>query len=296
MRDFRFGFSLRDITSRADLVATCREAERYGYDTVHVPDHLGKGCPAPFPTMVAAAHATERMRVGPFVLNIGFWNPSVLAREAATTDLLTDGRLELGLGLGHMRSEFDAAGIPWQPFAERASRLVETLDELDRQFNAEGGYATAQRPRPPLMLAGNGDTLLRIAAERADILGLTGMVQAPGKPPGTFRLCYFDDLDERVAFFRAAAGRRADDVELNLLIQYAEVTGDRAAAAERLAERFEHAYTVDQILDVPVFLLGTESQIVTQVRELRERYGITYVSTHQHNMRVLGPLLDAIRG
>src|SRR5262245_13523003 len=111
MADFRFSFNVLGVSSAGQLAETCRRAERYGYDTVFTADHLGFA--APFPALVAAAAATERMRVGTLVLNAAFWNPALLAREAATTDVLTGGRLELGLGAGHMKWEFDEAGIPW---------------------------------------------------------------------------------------------------------------------------------------------------------------------------------------
>src|SRR6516162_7060657 len=130
MRDFRFSFNIFGITSRDAFVAECREAEEYGYDTVFAADHLG--IPAPFPLLVAAAEATQRLRVGTLVLNAQFWNPALLERELATTDILTDGRLELGLGSGHMKWEFDEAGIAWQPRVVRAAQLADTIAELQR--------------------------------------------------------------------------------------------------------------------------------------------------------------------
>ncbi|MEV4257499.1 LLM class flavin-dependent oxidoreductase, partial [Spirillospora sp. NPDC049652] len=135
MGDLRFGFNVFDIRSRDDFTDRCRRAERYGFDTAFVPDHLGS--PAPFPTMVAAAEATERLRVGSMVLNTPFWNPHLLAREVASVDRLTGGRLVLGLGAGHMKWEFDEAGIPWEGFGARVRRLEETITELGRVFAAE---------------------------------------------------------------------------------------------------------------------------------------------------------------
>src|SRR4051812_34591151 len=137
MGDFRFSFNVFGIDSREAFAATCRSGEGYGYDTVFAADHLG--IPAPFPLLVAAADATERMHAGTLVLNAPFWNPALLAREIATTDILTGGRLELGLGSGHMKGEFDEAGIAWEPFGARADRLEATIRELTRLF-AAGGY------------------------------------------------------------------------------------------------------------------------------------------------------------
>jgi len=119
MRDFRFSFNIFGIGTRQAFIDECREAESYGYDTVFAADHVG--IPAPFPLLVAAAEATQRLRVGTLVLNVPFWNPALLAREIATADLLTDGRLEVGLGSGHMKWEFDEVGIEWLPAAARAA-------------------------------------------------------------------------------------------------------------------------------------------------------------------------------
>src|SRR5215467_909195 len=135
MRDFRFSFNVFGITSRQAFVDECREAEGYGYDTVFAADHLG--IPAPFPLLVAAAEATRRLRVGTLVLNAAFWNAALLARDVATTDVLTDGRLELGLGSGHMKWEFDEAGIGWQGPTARAAAREHLIGELERHFGTE---------------------------------------------------------------------------------------------------------------------------------------------------------------
>src|SRR4051812_28836518 len=120
MRDFRFSTNVFGVPSREAFIDRCQLVERLGYDTVFVPDHLG--APAPFPVLIAAAEATRRLRVGTLVLNVCFWNPALLAREVATTDILTGGRLELGLGSGYVKSEFDDAGIAWESFGARADR------------------------------------------------------------------------------------------------------------------------------------------------------------------------------
>jgi probable F420-dependent oxidoreductase len=288
MGDFRFGFNVRGIRSRAALAATCRTAERYGYDVVLVPDHLGRDSPAPFPVLVAAAGASERLRVGTFVLNVGFWNPSLLAREAATTDQLSGGRLELGLGVGHMKAEFDAAGIPWQRFAERADRLTATIDKLDELF--------ADRPRPPLMVAGTSDRVLRLAAERAEIVGYGGILQVKGQPPGTFRIATATEMDERVRFFREQAGERAERIEANILIQRVVVTDDRLAAAQTFLAGYGPGLTVDEVLEAPVVLIGTVEEIADQLRERRERYGFTYICVHEPYLEEFGPVIEALRG
>ena len=188
-------------------------------------DHLGYA--APFPVLAAAAAVTERLKVGTLVLNVPFWNPALLAREVITTDILTGGRLELGLGAGHMKWEFDEAGIPWEPFGRRADRLEATIRELGRLFAADGypqQAATREAmglpvPRPvqrrgfdgagpPLIVGGTGDRILRIAAEHADIVAIAGAYQIKGQPPGTFRLGTAEEAAGRVRYVRDLAGER----------------------------------------------------------------------------------------
>jgi probable F420-dependent oxidoreductase len=319
MRDFRFSFNVFGISSRDEFVAECREAEEAGYSTVFAADHLG--IPAPFPLLVAVAAATERMRVGTLVLNTPFWNPALLAREVATTDILTDGRLDLGLGSGHMKWEFDEAGIAWEPSASRAAHLADTITELERYFSTEFDRPRAGRnsPKPlqrsgfggfgpPLLVGGTGDAVLRIAAEHAQIVGVAGTYQVRGQPPGTFRLATVDEVDERLAFTRSCAGSRADEIEWHLLVQAVVVTNDRRGAAEdRVAEwrRVADAAlatdqravpTVDELLETPYVLIGTPDEIAAQLRHSRERWGFSYLTVHEPYMREFVPVIERLRG
>jgi probable F420-dependent oxidoreductase len=313
MRDFRFSFNFFGITTRQAFVDQCREAEQYGYDTAFSADHLG--IPAPFPLLVAAAEATQRMRIGTLVLNAPFWNPALLAREVATTDILTDGRLEVGLGSGHMKWEFDAAGITWLGAAARADKLREMIGELQRYFSTEferlrGGRAS---PKPvqrsgfggfgPLLVGGTSDAVLRIAAEHAQIVGVAGVYQVKGRPPGTFRLATAADVDERVKFARARAGSRAADIEWHLLVQAVIVTGDRRAAAEQLVTEHREAVTderavltADEALETPHLLIGTVDEIAEQLQRSRARWGFSYVTVHEPYMRTFAPVIERLRG
>ena len=313
MTGFRFGFNSFAPRSRRDFTEFCRTAESYGYDVFVAQDHLGAA--APFSALVAAADATERMRLGTLVLNIGFWNPHLLARETATADLLTDGRLELGLGSGHMKWEFDAAGIEWEPAAARADRLARTIDEVGRLF-AGPGYeeraalkdaydlpelAPVQKRGfgghgPPLLIGGNGDTVLRLAARHADIVGFAGLYQLKDQPFGTFRMGTAAEADERVRFFREQAGERAATIESNVLVQSVIVTDDRRAEAEKLvaAERVPF-FTVEDALETPFLLIGTEAQIAEQIRANKERYGFSYITVHDPYMKAFGPIIERLR-
>jgi probable F420-dependent oxidoreductase len=304
-RDFRFSVNVFGIPSRGALRDRCRRAESAGFHTVFVPDHLG--APAPFPVLLAAAEATEHLRVGTLVLNAPFWNPALLAREAASVDILTDGRLELGLGAGHMKWEFDAAAIPWEGFGTRARRLEETITELRRFFTSDlaalpGGRAPLPVQRagfdgsgPPLIVGGTGDRVLAIAARHADIIGVAGVYQLPGKPPGTFRIGTAAETDERMRFVRAQAGGRAADVEWHLLVQMVVPTDDRRAAAADLISRFDSAMTVDEALETPFLLIGTHAQMAEQLQASRERYGFSYVTVHDPYYEAFEPVVERLR-
>jgi probable F420-dependent oxidoreductase len=312
MSSFRFSSNIFGLTSRDEFAAMCRRAENYGYDTIFAADHLGN--PAPFQVVVAAAAATERLRVGTLVLNVPFWNPALLAREIATADILTGGRLEVGLGSGHMKWEFDEAGISWEPYGARADRLSATISELSRLFAGDGYEQQAElRQRlgsppllpiqrhgfgghgPPLLVGGSGDRVLRIAAETADIVGIGGLFQVKGQPPGVFRLCTAAEADDRVRFARDCAGERADKIEWHALTQVVRVTDDRRTAAAGLAEQYRGPVTAEEILENPFLFVGTVEEMAEQIIRNRDRYGFTYYTVHEPYLDTFAPVIGRVR-
>lgn len=295
MRDFRFGFSLATHPSYDALANTCRTAEAYGFDTALAVDHLGPGRTSPFLALLAASRAVERMRVGTFVLDIGFWNPSLLARDVASMVRLTGGRLELGLGAGIVKAQFTAARIPFASFHERMDRVSATIDELTELLAREEGVA-----RPPILVGGTGDRALRLAAEQADIVGFGGLLQVPGHPLGTFRIPTAAESAERVAFFGKVAGSRAEEMERNSFVQVVEVTDNRRAAAAAVCDEWRAAedapqLTTDEALETPFLLLGTEEEIARQIIDNRERYGFSSIYVQRPYMTVLGPIIKQVR-
>jgi probable F420-dependent oxidoreductase len=307
---FRFSTNIFGLRSGADFTAMCQRVEELGYDTLFAADHLGGG--APFQLAVAAAQATSRLRVGTLVLNAPFWNPALLAREIVTADILTDGRLEVGLGAGHMKWEFDEAGIAWEGFGARTDRMTATIAEVSRIF-AAGGYAQRRAMEehfglkpllpvqlrgfggygPPLLVAGTGERVLRTAATYADIVGIAGTRQVAGQPPGTFRLCTAAEADDLVAFARSCAGPRA--VEWQVLVQLVRVTDDRRAVAAELAEQFGPGMSAADILQTPFLLIGTVDEIAAQVIAGRERYGFTYYTVHGPYAEEFAPVIERVR-
>ncbi|MBK3574267.1 LLM class F420-dependent oxidoreductase [Streptomyces sp. MBT65] len=285
-RPFRFGASLLTSAPAAEWRARCRRVEELGYDVILVPDHLGMV--APFPALVAAADATERPRVGTFVLNAGFWNPSLLAREVTTVHDLTGGRLELGLGTGYVQAEHDTAGLPFGSPGERVDQLRRTIDELGRLLDAA-------KCRVPLLLGGNGDRILRLTAEHADIAAFTGASLVPGDKEGKLAPVDSTEFDQRVARYREFAADREEPAELNLLIQRVAITDDPAHTLRPLLER-RPDLTVEQVLDLPVILVGTLEHITGKVRALRDRYGFSYLTVLEPYLEAFAPVIEDLRG
>jgi probable F420-dependent oxidoreductase len=291
VKPFRFSVNMVTLSDGGEWAARCRRAEEIGYDVIQVADHLGM--PAPFPAMVAAAAVTERPRIGTFVLNAAFWNPALLAREVATVDNLTGGRLEVGIGAGYVKEEHDRAGVEYRSPGGRVDHLARTVVELDRFLRDETHVPEpSQRPRPPLLIAGGGDRVLKLAAEHADVVAFAGGLQVK---PGELRVLSAEGMDERVALYRKFAAGRTTEAELNLLIQLVVITDDRRAA---LRDYFAFApyLTEEEVLGLPVLAVGTVEQIADQFRATRERYGFSYFSILEPYMEAFAPVVEALHG
>jgi probable F420-dependent oxidoreductase len=303
-RRFRFGVNLRAADSRAAWIEKARRVEDLGYSTLLVPDHLAELLP-PIPALVAAAGATSTIRIGTFVLNNDFRHPVLLARDAATLDLLSDGRFELGIGAGHMQSEYTEAGLAFDPASVRFERLGESVQILtsllageETSFDGRHYRVTghrifplpAQRPRPPILIGGNGPRILTLAAQAADIVGLTGLAFPKGATQVDVSGFKPSSVDERLALIRTAAGARFDRIELNALVQRVIPTDDRQQAAEELAAQWP-ALTVDDVLQTPYLLIGTTDQMVESLQARRQRWGISYVATHEPFLDALAPVV-----
>lgn len=273
VREFRFGIGVRAVRSSTRFRDKVRRFADQGYDVLHVPDHIG--APAPFPAMVAAADAAD-IRVGTYVLNAAFYKPALLARDALAVDVLCDGRLELGLGTGYVREEFEAAEIPYPSAAERVAHLRHTT-----------GYLRDALPSVPLLIAGNGDRVLTIAARHADIIGFTGGgLPTPANP---------DPMAERVEFVRAAAGERFGELELNLAITAVPTEPDSTTVDLDLTRAYFPGATDDQLLAMPSVLTGDPHRIADTLREQRERYGVTYFTVQDYHGENFARVIDLLR-
>lgn len=289
-RPFRFGVGMTAAASRRDWIDKCRKAEDLGYDVIGVADHLGM--PAPFPSLMLAAEVTDRPRVATAVLNTSFYNPALLARDVAAADQLTDGRLEVGLGTGYRKVEFDAAGIPWPSPRQRVAHLEYTVTELQRCFTDPHHMPQpSQCPGPPISIGGRGNRVLALAASEADIIGFTGF--APGNEGDTAYLADVDGITERVEYVRALLGERISRVELNILVWRVVVTNNRRAEAERLEPM--RTLSADQVLGVPTVLIGKAREIADQLAEHRERFGFSYITVGEYNLEPLSQVIELLK-
>lgn len=282
-----------------------RRAEALGYDILLTADHVTPGTPPPLLPLVTVAEATERLRVGTFVLNNDLHHPVLLARQAAMLDVLSDGRFELGLGAGHMRSEYDAIGVDFDAGAVRVERLEESVAVITatwrggeisfrgRHHRVQGEVLHSrpvQQPRPPLLIGGNGRRILSLAAREASIVGLAGLTAADGgiQPDGFTR----DGARQRINWLREAAPDRFDDLELNALVQHVELTVDSTGAAEALAERWRKwGLDAADLRASPYLLVGDEHSLVNHLTGLREELGISYFTVFEHAMDDLAPVV-----
>lgn len=280
MRSFRFGVALYVPGSRTEWMAKCRQAEDLGYDVVGVVDHLGRV--APVPALLLAAEATERIRLNTYVLNASFHNPVVLARDLAALDEFTGGRVEIGIGAGYVREEFEAAGIDWGTPGQRFGRVVDVVTELERAF--------ADRPRPPLLLGGRGDRMLTFAAAHADTIALTGT--APGAAEGRLALAGPDALAERADFVKRVLDGR--DAELNLMVHFVRITDHRRAALEEARELVPHL-GVEELGALATVLVGSVETVAEQLLRTRETLGVSYFTVLEDDLERLAPVIARLR-
>ena len=308
-RTFRFGLALAGFDHGHDWPETARRVEALGYSTMLVPDHLGDQL-APLPAIAAAAAATTTLRIGTFVLDNDYRHPVMLAKEAATVDLLSGGRLELGLGAGWRRQEYDAAGIPFDPGPVRLARLEESVAVLKglwsgESFTFEGDHyqvrklegrpLPAQPGGPPLFLGGGGPRLLALAGRQADIAGL-----APrSRPDGTLDPADVspEATDTKLAAVRRAAGGRYPEVEVNVLTLAVEVHERRSRRQER-AEELSGRWAVspEAVLASPHAVIGSTGQVVETLLAHRERFDISYVTVPEPALASFAPVVSALTG
>src|SRR5215472_17529046 len=271
-RPFRFAVQEHRATSGPDWAAKCRRIESLGYSALYLPDHFSDQLGV-FTALTAAACATENLRLGALVFDNDYRHPAVLAKETASLDLISGGRVDFGLGAGWEKSDYDATGIPYEPVGVRLDRMVEGL-AICRGLFAGGSFSFRGKhyciegldgqPKPvqkpvPVLLGGGGKRMLSIAGREADIVNVNfnlahGAVNSELVLTGTA-----EQTDDKIGWIREAAGDRFEQLELSVLIFVLNVTDDGRMMAEGLAGAI--GTTADTVLGIPHFLLGSVDEL-----------------------------------
>ena len=315
LRPFRFGIQASNATSRTEWVTLAQRSEGHGYSVLTMPDHFGDQL-APVPAMMTAADATTDLRVCALVFDNDYKHPVVLAKELATMDLLSDGRVEIGLGAGWMISDYEQLGIPYDAPGVRIDRFLEGLGIIKQcmqpgAFSQHGTHYTVTGydglPKPvqakvPVLIGGGGKRVLSIAAREADIDQQAAVAGERINPsmhagvvgPEAFAHMTEAAVDEKVAIVRAAAGDRLADIEMNIRAFLVNVTDDGAGARSRLAGML----SVDEamLLSSPFALIGSPAELTERLLERRERWGFSYVIVGAEDVDKFAPVVAALAG
>jgi probable F420-dependent oxidoreductase len=290
---FRFLADARAIASLADLRETVRRAEAIGIDTLVVPDHLIEQL-SPVPAITAIAALSDRLRVAAFVMNNDLRHPAVVAQDLASIDVLSDGRLDVAIGAGWNRAEYEAIGLPFDRTPVRQARLAEAITVLKGcfgpgPFSFSGEHYTiteydaypkpVQQPHPPFLIGGGGRRTLELAAREADIVGLAPRILASGAgDPASITVAA---TREKIAWVRDVAGDRFDRLTFNVYPSQVGISitdaplEEARQVAERLAERSGVTVTAEEMLESPHIYINTVDGFVEKFRRLRSELGIS---------------------
>jgi probable F420-dependent oxidoreductase len=306
-RKFRFGVLVGSVASGTELRDLARRAEDCGFSTLFFPDHFVGYQLAPVPAMAMAAESTTTLRVGALVHGNDYRHPVSLAKEAATIDLLSDGRLELGLGAGWMRADYSATGMRYDSPGTRIERLAESVSIIKSLFAEEqqefkGQHYTVssfdalpkpvQRPCPPLILGGGAPRILALAAREADIVGISANLSEGQLGDKASQSVSPEATDQKLSWVRDAAGDRFEDLEIQTLVLHADVTDDRLGSVTPFADGF--GLPPDTALDSQVTLVGTERHIIEQLEERRRRWQMTYFVLPARSLEAFAPIVERL--
>ena len=312
VRPFRFAVQCATAGSGRAWRDRARRLEGLGYATMYCPDHLGEQW-APTVAMTIAAEATTTLRVGALVLDVDYRHPAVLAKEAATLDLASEGRLEFGIGAGWLRSDYEQAGLAYDPPGVRIGRLSEAIDVCRGAWSGEpfdhagehyriSGLTGAPRPHrpggPPVLAGGGGPKVLALAARKADLVGLNASLHEGFVGAGVASSARAERFDERRRWVQEAAGpHRFAELELQINTFMVVVTAT-AAEADALFESLAGGFglTPDEARDVPLVLAGTVEQLCEQLLARRERYGVSYVVVPDGEADAFAPVVARLAG
>jgi len=307
VKPFRFGVQLSGALTRAGWRERAKQVEDLGYDVLTVADHVRDQF-ATTPAILAAADATSSIRVGSVVYANDFHHPVMLAKEAASLDVLTEGRFEFGIGAGWQTSDYTTTGVPFDPPGQRIDRMAEAL-AIVRGLWADGPYSFSGNhytitdlegtPKPtqrfpPVFIGGGGKRMLTLAAREADIIGLNikmwaGTIDEKSGPTATA-----ESTDVKLGWIREAAGDRFEQLTLQSRIHIAAVTDDPHGLAEVLGPVL--GLSPAQALASPHALAGPVPAIIETLLERRERWGISYITISADAFEAMAPVVAALHG
>lgn len=307
-RPFRFGVQLHEALPGRTFADSARELEDLGYSTIFVPDHFDEGL-GPITAMTVAATATTQLKVGALVLACDFRHPAVLARELATIDQISEGRLEVGLGAGWKRTDYERSGIPMDPPGLRVSRMIEFTTVLKGLFAAgpfsfagqyynitelDGTPAPHQPGGPPILIAGGAPRVLRFAGATADIVGVNASIHSGEIDAAAAADSLATRFDEKVGWVRDGAGDRFDELELNAWLAIASLTDRGQELAAELAPFYES--DADSVRSSPLTLIGSAAEVAELLSYRRERWGYSYTVIPLAQAREFAPVVADLTG
>lgn len=308
-RPFRFGVQSSELRPPADWADQARRAEALGYDVLVMPDHFADQF-AIGPALALAAEATTALRIGTFVLQNDLRHPVMVAQEAATLDLLSNGRFELGLGAGgSWMPDYEQTGISFDPPGIRVGRLAESLHVIKGLFaedpltfagqhfvitELDGHPRPVQMPHPPILVGGGGPRMLSLAAREANIVSILPTLRRAG---GQFQEDQYSGaaVASQLQVLRQAAGERFAELELNVLLQRLVVTDHARQACENLSREWT-PLTPEEVRETPYLLVGTVDEIIETLLSRRERWGISYVVVFERDMDAFAPVVSRLAG
>ena len=306
-RRFRFGAEMMEPFASMSWADSARRLESLGYSTLVVPDHFHEGL-GPITAMATAAMATSTLKVAPMVFNTDLRHPAVLARELASIDVLSEGRLEVGLGAGYNPLDYQRSGMVKDPPRVRVDRLIEHATVLRSLWGASPTNFAGEHYRiddldgtpkpfttggPPLLIAGGGKRMLRFAAQHADIIGVN--VALPAAPDqASARDALPASIDAKFEQIRVDAGARFDDLEFNAWLSVCEVTDDVGAVGQRLSGRF--GASPEDVLASPLILVGRIEEMIDRLEQRRSRWGYSYFVVQQQSIDDFAPVVARLTG
>lgn len=285
-----------------------KRVEANGYSVLTLPDHFTDQL-APTPALMCAADVTSTLRLGALVWDNDYKHPLVFAKEIATMDVLSEGRIELGIGAGWMKTDYEQSGIPYDSPGVRIDRMIEGIDVMrgcfaSGPFSFSGKHYTItdyngmpkplQASCPPILMGGGGKRFLTYAAQQADIVGINATLTAGAVGPDAISTMTAAAVDDKVDIVREASGDRISDIEMNIRAFLVNITDDAQGAIERLSKGM--GVEASMIAETPFALMGPPSKLIEDLQARRERWGFSYVIVGAEDVESFAPVVAALSG